>query len=72
MPPYTIIANGKAYTVSLHAANRMLQRGITEVMVVATLENGTIRVQERDTDLYEYQWFDASLQDYIIVQVVVD
>ena len=55
---FIIRANNKDYEVSLHAANRMMQRGISEEMVVATLEYGEFYQQAHGTDLYEYQLYD--------------
>jgi hypothetical protein len=69
---YTIHANQKDYEVTPHAANRMLERGITEEMVINTLENGEITEQEHGTDLYEYQSYDLEWDDIVIVRVVVD
>ena len=69
---YIIRANNKNYTVSVHAAKRMVQRFIPEEMVIETLENGTIMEQAHGTDLYEHSIFDPTLEDMIIVRVIVD
>jgi hypothetical protein len=69
---FIIRANNKDYIVSSHAAERMMQRFITEEMVIQTLENGTLTQQARGTDLYEHQIFDETLEEYVIVRVAVD
>lgn len=69
---FIIRANNKDYLVSDHAAQRMLQRFITEEMIVETLENGTLIEQSQGTDLYEHQIYDDILESVIIVLVIVD
>jgi hypothetical protein len=69
---YIIRANNKTYTVSPHAAMRMLQRYISEEMLVEALENGAIIEQEHGIDVYETRLFDEVLEQTVIVQVAVD
>lgn len=69
---YIITANNKDYLVSPHAATRMLQRGISEALVILTLENGTITEQPHGTDLFEYSVYDEMWEETITIQVVVD
>lgn len=69
---FIIQANNKAYTVTDHAALRMLQRYISEALVVQTLEKGSIMEQPHGTDLYEYETFDETLEAVIVIQVVVN
>jgi hypothetical protein len=69
---YIIHANNKAYTVSPHAATRMVQRFIAEAMVIETLENGTVTEQAQGSDLYEHQLYDDILEAFIVVRIVVD
>ena len=58
--------------MSPHAANRMLMRGITEEMVIETLENGTVNSEAHGPDKYEHQLFVEDWSVYVIVQVVVN
>jgi len=69
---YIIHANNKAYTVSPHAAMRMVQRFIVEEMIIETLQNGTVIEQAQGNDLYEHQIYDDTLEAFIVVHVVVD
>jgi hypothetical protein len=69
---YIIKASNKDYIVSPHAAARMLQRGISEELVILTLENGTITVQSHGTYLFEYSLYDDAWEEMITIQVVVD
>ena len=69
---YIIHANNKAYTVSPHAAMRMVQRFIPEEMIIEALENGTVTEQAHGSDLYERQIYDDALEAVIVVRVVVD
>jgi len=56
---YTIVANNKTYTVDPHAAQRMLQRGISEEWVIETLESRAVTTQPNGRDCYELQkWVD--------------
>lgn len=69
---YVIRANNKDYVVSEHAQQRMLWRGITEIWVIKTLEQGTITSQPHNIDLYECQILDEEYDQLLIVQVVVN
>lgn len=69
---YVLRANNKDYTVSDHARHRMIERSIPEEMIIATLENGSLIEQPHGNDRYEYQLYDADLEDIILVQVIVD
>jgi uncharacterized protein DUF4258 len=69
---FILRANNKDYTVSDHAARRMLERFISEEIVIETLENGALIEQEQGNDAYEHQIYDETLEDIIIVRVVVD
>jgi len=69
---YIIRASNKDYIVSPHAAARMLQRGISEALVILTLENGTISEQPHGTDLFEYSVYDDTWEETITIQVIVD
>ncbi len=68
---YTLRANNQTYTIGDHAARRMRERFITEEMVIAALENGTITEQAHGVDLYEYPFFFEATEETIIVQVAV-
>jgi hypothetical protein len=70
--PYVLRANGKDYEVTAHAARRMVQRAIPEAMVIETVEQGTVTEQPHGTDLYEHQIYDTTLDEMVIVRVVVD
>lgn len=50
----------------------MLQRGISETLVILTLENGTISEQPHGTDVYEYTFYESTWEETITVQVIVD
>lgn len=67
---FPLIANRKTYTVSDHAAERMIQRFISEPMIVETLEHGAVIEQEHGIDLYEHQIDDGD--EWLIIQVAVD
>ena len=67
---YQITANNKEYTVSYHAAQRMLQRFISEEMMIITLEHGTLIEQTHGIDLYEYEYNDDS--EIRVIRVTVD
>jgi hypothetical protein len=69
---FIIRANNKDYTVSDHAARRMMQRYISETMMIETLENGTMTEQPHGADLYEHQIYDETLEAMVIVRVVVN
>lgn len=69
---YTIYANNKAYTVIDHAARRMLERFISEEMIIETLERGALIEQPHGTDLYEHQIYDEYAEDIRIIRVAVD
>ena len=64
---YIIRASNKDYIVSPHAAARMLQRGISEALVILTLENGTISEQPHGTDLFEYSVYDDTWEETITI-----
>jgi hypothetical protein len=69
---YTIIANNKVYTVDPHAAQRMLQRGISEAWVIETLEQGDVTTQPNGRDRYELQKWDDEWEETVIIQVIVE
>ena len=67
---YTIRANHKVYEVSEHAVERMNERGISEEMVITTLEHGTLFLQYHGVDRYEKEFVD---EDSVrIIQVAVN
>ena len=69
---FSIHVNKRNYTVSDHAAQRMLERFIPEELVIATLANGTITKQPHGTDQYEHQIYDEILEGIVIVRVIVN
>ncbi|HEX2619703.1 MAG TPA: DUF4258 domain-containing protein [Phototrophicaceae bacterium] len=69
---FVIHASHKAYTVSYHAARRMMQRYISEDMVIATLENGALNHQPQGLDVYRYLIDDDLLETTVMVRVVVN
>jgi len=50
----------------------MLERFISDELVIKTLENGHITEQPHGRDLYEHQIYDQILEIMVIVQVVVE
>jgi hypothetical protein len=68
---YELTANNKRYTIIEHAAERMLQRGITDEMVIDTMENGDVITQPNGRDRYEKE-IDLPDGSYMIVQVIVE
>ena len=69
---YEIRANNKIYTVDPHAAQRMLQRGISEAWVIETLEYGDVTTQANGRDRYELQKWDDAWEETVIIQVIVE
>ncbi|MDQ7027514.1 MAG: DUF4258 domain-containing protein [Anaerolineae bacterium] len=69
---YTITANNKTYTVDPHAAQRMLQCGISEAWVIETLETGAMTTQANNRDRYELQKWDDEWEETVIIQVIVE
>lgn len=67
---FPLKANRKTYTVSDHAAERMVQRLITETMIIETLEQGAFVEQAHGIDLYEHQIDDGD--EWLIIQAAVD
>ncbi|MDX2136560.1 MAG: DUF4258 domain-containing protein [Chloroflexota bacterium] len=55
---YEITANHKVYYVHPHAVLRMQQRGISESMVIETLEAGNSWQQDNGRDVYEKTFYD--------------
>jgi len=69
---FIILANQKNYTVTDHAALRMMQRGISEQMIINVLEHGSVTTQPHENDLYEHQIYVEEWGEMLIIQVVVD
>lgn len=69
---YRIFANQTDYWVTSHAARRMLQRGITDEMVIDVLENGEMTSQPHGTDLYGKEVYDELSEEWLFIEVVVD
>jgi hypothetical protein len=69
--PFEIWVNRKRYTVGAHAAKRMIQRAISEEMVIRTLEEGAINTLYH-SDHYEHAFYDDTLQETVVLRVVVD
>ncbi|MDX1993610.1 MAG: DUF4258 domain-containing protein [bacterium] len=69
---FTIVANNKTYTIIDHAALRMLERDITEQMVIDVLENGMLTTQPHGRDVYEAEIVHPDLGETLVVQVVID
>lgn len=66
-----ITVNNKRYTVNDHALKRMLQRNLSEAMLVKTMEAGTMTYQEwNDRDVYEYDL--ESDDESVTLKVIVD
>jgi hypothetical protein len=69
---YEITANNKTYIVHPHAINRMRRRGISEEMVVETMETGGNWQQENGRDVYEKEFYDEGVGEAYFVRVVVE
>ncbi len=69
---FTLQVHRKTYLVGDHAARRMIECGISEDMIVRTLEDGLIIDQNHHSDLYEHTFYDDLLQDTFTIRVVVD
>ena len=50
---YTLAVNRKTYIVTDHTALRMLERYVTDAMIVDTIEQGDWSQQENGRDRYE-------------------
>lgn len=69
--PFDLWINRKRYTVGAHAAKRMIQRAISEEMIIRTMEEGSIN-ELYHSDHYEHAFFDETLNETIVIRVVVD
>jgi hypothetical protein len=50
----------------------MLLRNISEQMLIDTIEQGTLTIQDHGTDLYEMEFDLEDEHIWLIIQVVVD
>jgi hypothetical protein len=69
--PFDLWINRKRYTVGAHAAKRMMQRAISEDMIIRTMEEGSIN-ELYHSDLYEHAFYDEALGEMFVIRVVVD
>jgi len=69
---FILRANQRNYVVSEHAAKRMIERFISEELIVAVLEYGTVIDQPHGRVLYEHSVDDEIIEGVIIIGVVVD
>lgn len=69
---YEITANDKIYVVHPHAINRMRRRGISEEMVIETMEVGSSWQQLNGRDVYEKEFYDEDVGEAYFVRVVVE
>ncbi|MBC8170067.1 MAG: DUF4258 domain-containing protein [Anaerolineae bacterium] len=69
---FIIRANHKDYTVTYHAAQRMLERYISEEMIIDTLENGELIEQAHGIDLYKLPIYEDILEAMVIVRIAVE
>jgi hypothetical protein len=69
---YLIRIRNIEYEVSVHAAKRMLQRFISEEMVIETVEQGMLIDQPHGIDLYEHQLYDPEDQQMRIIRIAVN
>jgi Domain of unknown function (DUF4258) len=67
---YRITINNILYTVTDYAAQRLIQRHITDSIVITTIEKGDLHIQENGRYRYEHQV--DSGDNVLVIRVIIN